>query len=175
MRRSWTEAAAVVRRRTPTRGLCIQTRLRTISARSIHTVCGHTLRFSATFKGSSSMRMRGLVLILASGLAVSCSGGSAGSPTAPNSSPTAPNSTITRIDVAPSPLVRGRTGMTIQFTATAIGSTGDAVVPQPTVIWSSGQLTVATIASTGPGTAVATRGSSSPLSGAVTGAARAPA
>ncbi|HEX9484403.1 MAG TPA: hypothetical protein VF929_07465, partial [Gemmatimonadaceae bacterium] len=61
-----------------------------------------------------------------------------------------------RIDVTPSPLATAARGATVQFTATAYGSNGTPLSPQPTFTWASTNTTVANIASTGVQTAAAT-------------------
>src|SRR5258708_29335458 len=61
-----------------------------------------------------------------------------------------------RIDISPNPLVTAPRSGSVQFTATAYSSDGVALSPQPTFTWASGNLTVATIASTGAHTATAT-------------------
>jgi hypothetical protein len=60
-----------------------------------------------------------------------------------------------RIDIAPSPLVQRPLGGTVQFTARAFDGAGNAMVPQPTFSWASGNR-VAAVAPTGAATAVAT-------------------
>ena len=72
------------------------------------------------------------------------------------SGPTGPDSVLDRIEIAPFPVVLSRAGSTVQFTATARDKAGNAMTPQPSFSWSSGNLTVATIAPSGPATALAT-------------------
>jgi hypothetical protein len=71
------------------------------------------------------------------------------------SEPTQPHAVLDRIEIAPSPLVLSRPGSVVHFTATARDKSGNALAPQPSFLWSSGNLTVATIAPSGRATAQA--------------------
>ena len=71
------------------------------------------------------------------------------------SSTSEPDPALDRIDITPSPLVQVRSGGTVQFTATAFDKAGNAVAPQPSFSWSSGN-PVAVVSPSTSGSVMAT-------------------